>query len=431
MDMMVAPLGKDPVLSYECKNKHSRKIKFLASNQNTLNVDKGKELSTDKPEKPKSRWTGRKVVDAFTVTAYAAIIATAIAAKKIRRPLIKEAEEKEAASKIKKLKTEALLYKANIDIGKHEKGSWLYRCFNVLGKWSEESKELTNNIVYGFGTLAIMPLVILFSPIGKKDASKEDRFFTVLRQPISFATVFAAQLTFEKLFKTLATNLNDFALLDGVTLKNGKKPYFSNKAMLKDLQDTFQNGKNITEFSFNEEALANYPEAQEILSEHIEGGDKVHEDKRGKKFDIKIEPKGNKFKLEEFSERIVEIINSMGEKPVVNKEVIDTETGKVKIDPKTGKKMTETVKYFEKLQGLVAHYEKDYPTLFEKLENMSYGAVRSNALKETSAVIANSVISQALGIMMLNFVYGKMMKKVSKARQSKEQNQAAVNGGSK
>lgn len=430
--MMVVPLGKDPMFGLECKNKHSKKINFLSNNQNAPNVSQSQDLSSDKSQKPKRKWTGRKVVDAFTVTAYAAIVTAAIAVKKCRSKDLKLIEECAKKAKAKKLANGDLSYQAKLYTGDHKEGGRLYRFFDKLGKWSEDSKELTNNIVYGFGTLAIMPLVILFSPIGKKDASKEDRTFTVLRQPISFATLFAVQLTFDKLFKSLADDLNKYGLLDGKKI-NGKEVYFSESKMRQELYDTLRKDKNqkeIKEFHFDEKALAKYKEAQKVLKEHIEGAEKdFHEGDF--RFPIKKAAKGNKFTLEQFSDSIVAIIKGMGEKPVVMKDVIDSETGKVQLDSKTGKKMTETVKYFEKLQSLVAHYEKDYPTLFEKLENMAYSGMRSKALKETAAIIANSVISQALGIMMLNFVYGKMMKKVSKAKQSKEQNQVTVNGGSK
>ena len=81
---------------------------------------------------------------------------------------------------------------------------------NVFFKWgekfnkiSEQNKELFNNLIYGFGTVVVMPFVILFSPLGKKDASTEDKVFTVLRQPLSFATMFSMQLTVDKFFKNL------------------------------------------------------------------------------------------------------------------------------------------------------------------------------------------------------------------------------------
>lgn len=59
--------------------------------------------------------------------------------------------------------------------------------------------ELFNNLTYAFGTLVIMPAVVLFSPIGKKDASKEDKMFAVLRQPLSVAATLGMQYTFDKL----------------------------------------------------------------------------------------------------------------------------------------------------------------------------------------------------------------------------------------
>lgn len=76
-----------------------------------------------------------------------------------------------------------------------------------FGLWSnkiaDHNPELFNNLIYGFGTVAIMPLVILFAPFGKNKSTPEDRLFTVLRQPISFVTMFGMQLTVDKFIKDL------------------------------------------------------------------------------------------------------------------------------------------------------------------------------------------------------------------------------------
>lgn len=77
----------------------------------------------------------------------------------------------------------------------------------LFKKWQGTGEELLNNLVYGFGTVIVMPLVILFSPIGKKKASKEDKMFTVLRQPLSFAMLFPMQVTVDKFFKDLVPKL--------------------------------------------------------------------------------------------------------------------------------------------------------------------------------------------------------------------------------
>lgn len=70
-------------------------------------------------------------------------------------------------------------------------------------KIADQNQELFNNLIYGFGTVVIMPLVILFAPFGKKKSTPEDRLFTVLRQPLSFVTMFSMQLTVDKFFKDM------------------------------------------------------------------------------------------------------------------------------------------------------------------------------------------------------------------------------------
>lgn len=64
---------------------------------------------------------------------------------------------------------------------------------------SSIGSELFNNLLYAFGTLVVMPLVVLFSPIGKKNSSKDDKISAVVRQPISVAAILGMQFTFDKL----------------------------------------------------------------------------------------------------------------------------------------------------------------------------------------------------------------------------------------
>jgi hypothetical protein len=79
--------------------------------------------------------------------------------------------------------------------------------------------ELVNNIIYGVGTVIVMPLVILFSPFGKKDSSKEDKMFAILRQPLSFLTMFSIQLAIDKMVKTLKPKVIEKNLLETKEIK--------------------------------------------------------------------------------------------------------------------------------------------------------------------------------------------------------------------
>ncbi len=94
-----------------------------------------------------------------------------------------------------------------------------------IGNWFQNAKmktggELFNNYLYALGTLIVMPAVVMFSPIGKKDSSKEDKLFAVLRQPVSVASTLGMQFTFDKLIDKYVpevikqNQLEDKAILD-------------------------------------------------------------------------------------------------------------------------------------------------------------------------------------------------------------------------
>lgn len=153
-----------------------------------------------------------------------------------------------------------------------------FRLGLTFNKWSEQNKELFNNLVYGFGTVVVMPLVILFSPFGKKKSSKEDKVFTVFRQPLSFATMFTMQLTVDKLLKGFVPkfvdknifedkdNIKDGKIIDYEKLKYNSK-VFKEKYSEK-LKDCKVDGKDIKElFKFSD-----FAEAEGMLRKILPSG---------------------------------------------------------------------------------------------------------------------------------------------------------------
>jgi|GEM_PF-6789371 len=105
-----------------------------------------------------------------------------------------------------------------------------------------ERKELTNNLIYGLGTILIEPLVILFSPFGKKKSTKEDKIFAVWRQPISFLTTFGLQFSIDKFFHGLIPKLSRQGFLGEEfksKLKNFEDLPLKNKTKLKAAQEIF------------------------------------------------------------------------------------------------------------------------------------------------------------------------------------------------
>lgn len=342
------------------------------SNNTSFAAEKPEIKAQNNQDTTKKKFTARNAVDLATVVLYISFIAAAIAMNKAN-PVAKN----QAAKAVEK------------EVSKHPVGLG-YKLFDYFGNLKRNSEELTNNIVYGFGTLVVMPLVILFSPFGRKKATKEDRVFTVLRQPISFATLFTMQLTFDKIFRSLVPSLNKYKLLDGIKGKDGKELFFRIEQALDDLKQALGKNKTANEkgyFEFNKACLEDnkYQREIEILEDHIE-------------------TKGNKFTLEEFIKNIKAIASAIGAAP--KKEDIET-----------------YMKLFD-------HYVKENPELAEKFRNVIYTNARGKGIREVSVVVANSIVSQALGIAMLNFLYGKMMRKYDEYKHLVK-NAKPVQGGDK
>ncbi len=160
---------------------------------------------------------------------------------------VSKSHPEKALKKLDKLKKQGSALKEGAEdvianIGKTpDKTGWGFK----LGVWGDKitktGEELINNLVYGFGTVVVMPLVILYSPFGKKNASKEDKWFTVARQPLSFGTMFLMQLTADKFFK---------GVVPGLVKKNA----FESKGLLK-ADGTFIDDLDYSKVRFNSEVL--------------------------------------------------------------------------------------------------------------------------------------------------------------------------------
>ena len=118
-----------------------------------------------------------------------------------RRPKAQKLVEK--FSKIQK-KTENLivgLEEKEVAQNNKTKTGIGFKIGRLFNKWSTQSEQLLNNIVYGVGSLIVAPLVISFAPTGgkkKKESSKEDKFLVILQRYISFGALFAMQVTVDR-----------------------------------------------------------------------------------------------------------------------------------------------------------------------------------------------------------------------------------------
>lgn len=116
---------------------------------------------------------------------------------------------------IQKIKDETNIDKLLESQGKIKK--FFTKTLYNLGQSFQNSKakmgdELYNNLINSVGKLFIMPLVILTSIIGKKESSKDEKAYVIIREPLSVLATFTLQGAFDKLFnvympKILSNNI--------------------------------------------------------------------------------------------------------------------------------------------------------------------------------------------------------------------------------
>ncbi|MDD3014682.1 MAG: hypothetical protein PHC34_13360 [Candidatus Gastranaerophilales bacterium] len=183
--------------------------------------------SQENKEPKKNPWSVKNVTNWTGILLYPLVLGIPIAIKMKRNRINKDTDALEKIIKQASYKVEDIAQDALIKTGQTKKGGLLYKISTFFNKAKDTGEELTNCLVYGFGTVVVMPLVILFSPIGKKNTSKEDKTFAVLRQPLSFVTMFSVQATFDALFKKIIPQLNSLKLLEGIKGKNDKELLFN------------------------------------------------------------------------------------------------------------------------------------------------------------------------------------------------------------
>ena len=190
--------------------KYSKSIKMSNAMENADLSFKAKKANENEEGKGEKKvFSFKKLTNILgTVAGIGIITGSAIYMK--RRPQWMKILNKEHGELDKKIANaiERAERAIRIGEGKEKKGNFWYRS----GAWIQEKverigDELSNNLLYGIGTCCIMPLVLAFSPIGKKNSTKEDKFFAIVRQPISFATMFSIQLTNDKMFSRWSKNI--------------------------------------------------------------------------------------------------------------------------------------------------------------------------------------------------------------------------------
>lgn len=308
----------------------------------------------DAPEKKKKKFSFKKFTNVFCTVAGLAIIgASAIYMSK--RPNHMKIVDKKAGSLTKKIEV-ALTDSKSVIKEKEGKGSLALR----FGAWINSKvdtigDELTNNILYAIGTLCVMPPVILWSPFGKKNSTKEDKLFAVLRQPISFATMFSMQLTFDKLLGRVAKTLKE--------------------------QNAFEDQEIIDE---DGKIKAN------TKPEKVKFNENFHKKIFEKDLEAAIKTKGGYEKIKGELKSIYDLKSAK-----VQSEKLDTllKDSSLNIEASKIKELTEKFNKYTTVKG------------------------KTKLVTESSKIAVNVLVSQVIGCTLLNVIYGKVMKAREKGKE--------------
>lgn len=338
------------------KNPSSHGIVASYNNSISFGNDDGQE------EAKKKGFSVKKLTNVLgTVAGLGIIGASAIYMAKRPKWMKLDNKAKKLETKIKAEKTK---YNDAIEIseGKQKKGNWLYRLGYKTNALVDKigSEELANNLLYGIGTVIVMPLVILFSPFGKKNSSKEDKKYAVMRQPLSFATMFSIQLTNDKVFKRWSK-----AVVDQNFMETDKVQ----KALKAGKADTV-----IDEIKYNADVLKKHflDNCKHLLSPN----------EASKKNNLQPEETDVLFKMK---------------------------------DPKLQRQKLE-----EYLRDTTKRSvsEENVKKLLKDFDRYAQAAGRNKLVTESLKIASNVIVSQFIGCTLLNVIYGKTMKHI---RQTNEQ----------
>ncbi len=262
---------------------------------------------------------------------------------------------------------------------------------------SKVGSELFNNITYAFGTLFVMPAVILFSPFGKKKSTKEDKAFAIARQPLSVAATFGMQLTFDKLtgkYLPLSMKLNKFedkAVLNNLD-KDGKiklEDFGKIKLNQDSSKELFKKLFDVDVEKGGLKGLLTKEEVDKMFD--LKSYEKENAKTLRKKFNEILEAKGYD-KLPKKADKLVEIAekSTLADKDLVKAEL---------------KRITDVELLKNKAQSMFDVYSRN-----------------EMALTKTK-VACNVLFASLIGCTFLNVIYGKTMKAV-KGHQTKNEQQA-------
>lgn len=376
------------------KNKFSRGPKV-----NFSSAPKDEKIVIDKePEDKSSRFSFKTATNVLGVAAWIGIVGYSILDLKMFR-------KKNPETTIRRLKNfskKALLKSeetadpnAKENISKALNGSKLKKGIYKTGSWFQNQSikwggELFNNFTYAFGTLVVMPLVVLFSPFGKKNSSKDDKFFAVMRQPLSVVATLSLQYTFDRMMeKYLPRVMKSNVMEDSSILhKEGK-----DKGKIKYLDE---NGKFISEnykkIKYNSDGV------KDVFKNLFE----VDRDKDGLKGLL------NKEEIDSIFTRASYESDSSGTYATKLKNVLKEKFKGLNIEKLDDiLNETESFKSFKNTNANEAKAVKDITENFRQVAKV----FDSNKLSmQKSKIGLNVIAASVIGCTFLNVIYGKFMK---------------------
>ncbi len=269
--------------------------------------------------------------------------------------------------------------------------------FNIGDKFQNAKmkvgSELFTNLLYAFGTLVVLPTVVLLSP-SKKGTTNEDKFFTVLRQPLSVAATLGLQFTFDKLIdknvpEAMKQNkLEDASILD----KDGKIIVKDKKGNV--LLD------NIKKIKYNVDSAK---EGFKETVSHILNKDELKDITELKSFEDDA--------VESYERKFRDVINDKYSKLGVNLEELSQKGSKAS--------------FLEKLKSVNPLEAKNMDEAFTKFETMTQVVHNNKKTLQNCKTFTNVVFASIIGCTFLNVVYGKTMKALKKAKSDKTKNNEA------
>ncbi|HNW25414.1 MAG TPA: hypothetical protein PLG15_02730 [Candidatus Gastranaerophilaceae bacterium] len=290
---------------------------------------------------------------------------------------------------------------ANISKVLEEKGfkgpsKFVRKAFYGIGDWFQNWKmnmgsELVNNLTYAFGTLVVMPLVVLFSPFGKKNSSKEDKAFAVLRQPLSVAATLGMQFTFDKLIDKYVPEV----------LKQNK---FEEPAIVG------ENGKIVWKNQNNEfladnfnKIIYNKDEAKEAFKEYAKNV--LSEDEIKELFTDRSFEEGS---TSELKTRLKDILNKKYAEAGLKLDKIEN------VEVNDINRKASSFSEFKKIEKIAAENIEDLLVKFKKFASvLDNNKMAIQKCKTGVNVVAASII----GCTFLNVIYGKFMKALKKPQE--------------